>query len=110
MSCRLLVCMGMILIFFVLTGCTNKHQSFCELAASNLCEKCQACGQEGFRQCGMRNHQDVAQCVEMYVAVCSAYDGIYNQELSQSCLERIETLECNQLLQSGKPEVCNRLF
>ena len=91
-------------------GCQNQHQLFCQEAASSLCEKCMACGADGLRHCGMLNGQSVTQCVDMMVSVCDAYDGVFNRELSRTCLERIDTLSCSQLRQEGKPDVCNRLF
>ena len=91
-----------------LCGCRDVHRSFCEQAVSKLCDRCAQCGD--YKSCGLMRAADRSACVDALESVCAAYDSAYSAEVARSCLNQLDTLTCDTLKSSGKPEVCTRLF
>ena len=91
-------------------ACQNEHKQFCTTATEKICERCAACGPDGLRQCGLLKAHTARECADTLGAVCESYDGVYNRELSRTCLDRIERTNCTQMRKEGKPDICNRLF
>ena len=89
-------------------GCLDPHRSFCEQAASKLCDRCTQCGD--YKSCGLLRTTDRASCVSSIESVCAAYDSMYSSEVARSCLEQLDALSCDSLKSSGKPEMCTKLF
>ena len=91
-------------------ACQNEHMQFCTIATEKICERCADCGSDGLRQCGLLKAKTVRECQDTLLEVCISYDGVYNRELSRTCLDRIERTNCAQMRKEGKPDICNRLF
>ena len=101
------------LLFFafavlLLAGCQDEQKRFCVQASGALCERCQSCGD--FKACGLTRVSSKEECATTLQNVCAAYDSLYSGEVARTCLQGIESLTCEQLKTSGKPEVCTRLF
>lgn len=96
-------------VVWFLTGCFNPQKEFCEKAVSELCGRCESCGND-FRQCGLKEATNRGECESTLLTVCAAYDAEYKKEISRTCLEELRRLSCVDLKGSGKPEVCSRLF
>lgn len=93
----------------LLSSCQDPHKKFCDRAVDMLCTKCEQCGGD-YKACGLNRTTSKADCISTLSNVCSAYDGVFRQEVSQTCLEQLNQINCEQLRSSGKPEVCTRLF
>lgn len=92
------------------TACNDPHRDFCTKASEHLCGKCEQCGGD-YAMCGLLRTNDKAQCVSELQEICSAYDNVYTRETASICLEQIANLRsCEQFKQSGKPEICSKLF
>ena len=90
-------------------GCQNPQNRFCKEAVSELCSRCESCGND-FKPCGLTQTSDRAECESTLMGVCAAYDAEFKHELSRTCLEQLNHLTCDQLRSNGKPDTCNRLF
>ena len=100
----IVVCVGLA----CLCGCRDVHRSFCEQAATKLCDRCAQCGD--YKSCGLLRTSDRNSCISSIESVCAAYDAVYSAEVARSCLSQLDSLTCDSLKSSGKPEVCTRLF
>ena len=101
--------MWLFAIILLLAGCQNPQKRFCDRAVEMLCTKCEQCGGD-YKACGLNRTTNKAECISTLSNVCSAYDGVFKQEVSQTCLEQLSQISCEQLKSSGKPEMCTRLF
>lgn len=90
------------------TSCTNAQKTFCTEASTKMCTICEQCG--SFPSCGLPRVSNRAECIEILENVCSAYDGVYSRELARTCMSSLDDLSCDQLKNSGRPDVCTRLF
>ena len=109
-----LLCLGCCFVISAFaTACTNEHLAFCEETGSDFCERCYACGEtdeEASRLCGFETTVDKAGCIELLDMVCTTASSDYNTEAGRACSDRVSKLSCDKLAESGKPEVCSRLF
>ena len=94
---------------FLLAACNSQQKQFCTNAAENLCGKCAACG-ASYAPCGLAKTTTKSECVEQLQRVCAAYDSLYTVETANACLEQLQSLDCDTLKASGKPDICTRLF
>ena len=101
--------MWLFAIILLLPGCQNPQKQFCDRAVETLCAKCEQCGGD-YKSCGLSRITNKAECISTLSNVCSAYDGVFKKEVSQTCLEQLYQINCEQLKSSGKPEMCTRLF
>ena len=92
----------------MLAGCQDEQKRFCVQASNALCDRCQSCGD--FKACGLNRVTSKEDCAATLQSVCAAYDSLYSGEVARTCLQGIESLSCEQLKSSGKPDVCTRLF
>ena len=93
----------------LLSSCQDPHKKFCHQAVNTLCTKCEQCGGD-YKMCGLNKTTSKADCITTLSNVCSAYDGVFKQEVSSTCLMQLNQISCEQLRDSGKPEMCTRLF
>lgn len=100
-----IVC-GALALSFV--ACHSPQKAFCDKAAQQLCSRCDTCGT--FASCGLLQATTKAQCIANITQICEAYDSVYTPEVGRICLEQIDKLPCDILKQTGKPEICTRLF
>lgn len=95
------------------TACTNEHLAFCEETSADFCERCYSCAEtdeEASRLCGFETVVDKEGCIELLDMVCTTASSEYNTEAGRACTDRISKLSCDKLTETGKPEVCSRLF
>lgn len=100
-------------VVFMLFGCSNELQVFCEDATETLCKKCFECGSndlESSELCGLSVETNQEGCELILDKACAADARAYNAETAKTCIHALGKVTCESLHAEGKPDSCTRLF